>query len=94
MKEFVITICDGTSCINKGSKSLHDVIREELEKTGLTDNVRINISGCLGMCDKGPIMVVYPGYTIYGGLNEEDVREIINGIFYLTHNGCTWCALE
>lgn len=22
-----------------------------------------------------------------------DVREIINGIFYLTHNGCTWRAL-
>ncbi len=77
MKEFVITICDGTGCINKGSKSLQNVLKEQLEKAGLKDNVRINISGCLGMCDKGPIMVVYPGYTIYGGFNEEDVKEII-----------------
>ena len=78
MKEFVITICDGTGCINKGSKSLHDILKEQLAKAGLKDNVRINISGCLGMCDKGPIMVVYPGYTIYGGFNEEDVKEIVN----------------
>ncbi len=76
-REFIVTICDGTSCIRKNAKSLHNVLKEQLEKKGLTDSVKINLSGCLGMCDKGPIVVVNPGYTIYGNVKEEDISEII-----------------
>ena len=77
MKEFIITICNGTTCVNKGARRLQEVLEEKLEKAGLTEKVKINISGCLGMCDKGPMMIVYPGYTIYGGITEEDVSEIV-----------------
>jgi len=77
MKEFIITICNGTTCVNKGAHRLQEVLKEKLEKAGLTEKVKINISGCLGMCDKGPMMIVYPGYTIYGGITEEDVSEIV-----------------
>ncbi|MFA6635592.1 MAG: NADH-quinone oxidoreductase subunit NuoF [Candidatus Omnitrophota bacterium] len=76
-KEFqrkTITFCNGTSCMQKGSIDLKNLLRLELEKRGLTeDDVRINISGCLGMCDKGPLMIVNPGYTIYANLKEEDI---------------------
>lgn len=77
MKEHIITICNGTACINKDIRGLQDILEEQLEKFGLTEHVKINISGCLGMCDKGPIMIVYPGYTIYGNLSEEDIPEIL-----------------
>ena len=77
MKDHIITICNGTTCINKGVSNLLQILNEQLEKVGLTKEVKINISGCLGMCDQGPIMIVYPGYTIYGNLKQEDVAEII-----------------
>lgn len=76
-KEYAITICAGTSCIQKGMRSLHAVLQAKLSEKGLADRVRINISGCLGMCGKGPILVVNPGYTIYGGVQEADIDEII-----------------
>jgi len=79
-----IIICDGTSCINKGSRKLTAILREQLDKHGLADRTTIGLSGCLGMCDKGPIMVVNPGYTIYGRLTDADIPEIVEE--HLVHN--------
>ena len=39
--------------------------------------VRINKAGCLGRCDQGPVMVVYPNETWYNFVDNEDVEEII-----------------
>ncbi|MBN2589838.1 MAG: NADH-quinone oxidoreductase subunit NuoF [Sedimentisphaerales bacterium] len=77
MKEHVITICNGTACINKDVRGLQNILEEQLVKLDLQDKVKINVSGCLGMCDKGPVMIVYPGYTIYGGVTEKDITEIL-----------------
>ena len=72
-----IILCDGTACINSGARKLTALLREQLAGHGLSDRVTIGLSGCLGMCEKGPIMVVNPGYTIYGGLVESDIPEIV-----------------
>ena len=74
---FGIILCDGTACINCGSRKLAASLREQLDKHGLTDKVTIGLSGCLGMCDKGPILVVNPGYTLYGRVTENDIPEIV-----------------
>lgn len=39
--------------------------------------VRINKAGCLGRCDQGPVMVVYPEETWYNFVDNDDVEEII-----------------
>jgi (2Fe-2S) ferredoxin len=39
--------------------------------------VRINKAGCLGRCDDGPVMVIYPEETWYGFVDNEDVEEIV-----------------
>ena len=76
--EYVVTICKGTGCIQKGSTRLLNLLKEQLRNDPLEQKVRLALSGCLGMCDKGPIMVVNPGYTIYGGVTEEDIPEIMD----------------
>mgnify|MGYP000066459362 FL=1 len=47
-----------------------------LKKNG-AGAVRINKAGCLGRCDQGPVMVVYPNETWYNFVDNEDVEEII-----------------
>ncbi len=74
---YKIIVCDGTTCINSGARTLTLELRRQLEAHGLTDQVTISLSGCLGMCDKGPILVVNPGYTIYGNVTEADISEIV-----------------
>ena len=76
--DYAITVCEGTSCLRKKEAGrFHTLLLEQLREHGLQDRVKINISGCLGMCGKGPLMVVNPGYTIYGGLKDKDVSEIV-----------------
>jgi NADH:ubiquinone oxidoreductase subunit F (NADH-binding)/(2Fe-2S) ferredoxin len=65
--------------MHKKSKELQVAIERELEGHGISDKVSINLSGCLGMCTKGPVMIINPGYTIYGNLSVEDIPKIIDG---------------
>jgi len=78
-KKYVITLCDGPSCIHKDAREIKSAVEREIDKRGLAGRVRINISGCLGMCNKGPIMIVNPRYTIYGEVRVDDVPEIFDG---------------
>ncbi len=34
-------------------------------------------TGCFGICDKGPIVVIYPEGTWYGNVSEDDVEVIV-----------------
>ena len=40
--------------------------------------VRINIAGCLGRCELGPTVVVYPDGVWYTYVDKEDLDEIID----------------
>ena len=72
-----IILCKHPSCLSRGAASIKDEIFKELKKHNITEEVSICACGCLGMCDKGPLMIVNPGYTIYGCLKPEDIPEII-----------------
>ncbi|MBN1527072.1 MAG: NADH-quinone oxidoreductase subunit NuoF [Candidatus Omnitrophica bacterium] len=74
---YQITLCDGPTCMHKRSKEIDAALERELASRGLSGKVDISLSGCLGMCAKGPIMIVNPGYTIYGGVSENDIPEIV-----------------
>ena len=75
--KFKLTLCDGTACIQRHCKELHQRLEAELEKHGLKQAVSIHLSGCLGMCKKGPILIVNPGYIMYGRVQAEDIPEIV-----------------
>ena len=77
LPKYVITLCDGSACLQKKSKELEAAFEKEREKRGLTDRLSIRLSGCLGVCAQGPVVVVNPEYTIYGGVTTADVPEII-----------------
>ena len=77
LPQSVVTLCDGISCMHKGSRNIQKILIDELKKNNLQDKVAIKISGCLGICSKGPIMIVNPGYTIYGNLKDSDIKEIV-----------------
>ena len=69
-----IIVCNGPSCLK--SARLAELLSLELKKRGLED-VPISLSGCLGMCKQGPLLIINPGYFIYGNLSEKDLGPII-----------------
>ncbi|GAB6097457.1 (2Fe-2S) ferredoxin domain-containing protein [Desulfatiferula olefinivorans] len=62
-------------CHKKGSVGLLPYLEEEILDRGL--NVLVSTTGCLKQCEKGPVMVVYPQNTWYGGVDSESSVDAI-----------------
>jgi (2Fe-2S) ferredoxin len=69
-----------TCCNDHGSSRLLDYMKDRVKALGLAGpgQVRVNKAGCLGRCDNGPVMVVYPEETWYTFIDETDIDEIID----------------
>ncbi len=59
------------------SNDLVNYMWEKVMDKGL-EGVRVNPSMCIGVCDAGPAMVVYPEGAWYKFETQEDVDEIID----------------
>ena len=66
-----------TCCPASGSMSILGALHGELAKQRLSDDVQVTTCGCLGLCDDGPIMIVYPEGTWYRKLTPADVPEVV-----------------
>ena len=56
-------------------------LRRQIVAQGLANDVQITTCGSLGLCERGPNMVVYPEGVWYSGVRAEDVREIVDSHF-------------
>ncbi len=65
-------------CASAGSPSVLDALYGELGAAGLSDEVIVSTCGCLGLCDSGPVMMVYPEGTWYVKVTAADVKEIVS----------------
>jgi (2Fe-2S) ferredoxin len=51
---------------------------EGIEERGIGDEVFLSNTGCFGICEKGPVVVVYPDNVWYASVTPEDVTEILD----------------
>ena len=72
-----VLICGGTGCTSSGSKVLMSAFADEIEKQGLSEEIKIVQTGCFGLCALGPVVIVYPDGTFYSRVEEKDVAEIV-----------------
>ncbi len=68
-------------CSAAGSFRILDTLHRELGAQGLADDVQVSSCGCLGVCDSGPVMIVYPEGTWYAKLTPADVPEVVSSHF-------------
>ena len=66
-----------TCCPSSGSWQIIQILERELIAQGLDSEVQVTTCGCLGLCDDGPILIVYPEGTWYRKLTVADVSEIV-----------------
>ena len=72
-----VLVCTGTGCSSAGADGIISAFEEQLKKNGLDEEVRVVKTGCLGLCAKGPNVVVYPEGVYYNYVSAEDVPEIV-----------------
>ena len=71
-----ILLCAGTGCLSGGSNELRREFENVLEELGIKDEISIIQSGCFGLCEKGPVVIIYPDETFYAHVKVENVRRI------------------
>ncbi len=68
-------------CLAAGSFRVLDALHGALGAQGLANDVQVSSCGCLGVCDSGPVMIVYPEGIWYTKLTANDVPEIVSSHF-------------
>lgn len=66
------------SCAARGSAALIQAFSKEFSDRGLWGKYKFSTSSCLGACDHGPVVLVYPEGVMYGKVQAEDVNRIID----------------
>jgi len=72
-----VLVCGGTGCTSSGSSQLIERFEEQIAKHGLDKEVKVVRTGCFGLCEAGPVVIVYPEGTFYSRIKVEDVDTIV-----------------
>jgi NADP-reducing hydrogenase subunit HndC len=72
-----ILVCTGTGCAASNAGGLIEEFETQLAKNNLSEEIRVVKTGCLGLCAKGPNVVIYPEGTYYTHVSADDVKEIV-----------------
>ena len=73
-----VLVCGGTGCTSSGSPKLIAKLEEEFAAKGLTEKVQIVKTGCFGLCERGPILIVYPEGSFYSRVELDEVTRIVD----------------
>ena len=82
-----VFVCDqrkpeGVPCCGaRGAAKVIEALREEVAAQGLSHDVQITACGSIGLCERGPNMIVYPEGTWYSSVTPQDVAEIVRTHF-------------
>ncbi|MGB0030109.1 MAG: methyltransferase [Candidatus Sulfotelmatobacter sp.] len=66
------------SCPARGSVAVLGALDREIQERGLNHEVQLTTCGCMGLCDEGPVMVVYPAGVWYRRVQPSDISDIVS----------------
>jgi len=75
MIRYQVVVCEGNECVKSNSISIKEEFEKKINAYGI-NNISVFSNSCFGLCDKGPVVIIYPDCTMYASLKVEDVDEI------------------
>lgn len=76
--EHHILICGGTGCHSCKSEELADELSKILKEKNLDNKIKTVFTGCFGLCESGPNIVIYPEGAFYSHLEIKDMARIVD----------------
>ena len=77
MYEKHLMICGATGCLSSNSGKVKEALEAELARRGIKEKYRLVMAGCVGFCEVGPIIVIYPDEVFYCRLKPGDMAELV-----------------
>jgi NADH:ubiquinone oxidoreductase subunit F (NADH-binding)/(2Fe-2S) ferredoxin/NAD-dependent dihydropyrimidine dehydrogenase PreA subunit len=82
MERTHVLICAGTGCTSSRSLELVKRFEEDIKFKELEKEIKVIKTGCFGLCQKGPIVAIYPDKVFYSHVALSDVDEIVSEHLY------------
>jgi len=72
--KFKILVCAGGGCVSSDCRSVKEALIRALEECGVTGLTEVIETGCIGVCDYGPVMVILE--------KERGQKDLMDGVIY------------
>ncbi|MCG8366844.1 MAG: (2Fe-2S) ferredoxin domain-containing protein [Pseudanabaenales cyanobacterium] len=76
-----VLVCNKSSCMKRGGKAICKLLESELREQGLTDQISIQLTGCMGHCKVGPNLVFMPDKARYRRVSPKMIPDLISKHF-------------
>lgn len=79
-----VFICNNGKCAaTETAHSIYETLRDMIHECGMDEydaptRIKCLISGCLDVCENGPVMVVHPGAVYYQNVDREALQRIFD----------------
>ena len=75
-----IAVCDGPGCHAAGGREVGTALHEAIENGGLSHRVDLRLTGCLGLCECGPVVLIRPQGVFYQQVSPDDAEDILSSV--------------
>ncbi len=68
------------SCADGENAALRNFLKNKVKDRGWSGRVRVSGSGCLGLCAKGPNVILYPQKVLFSNVSADDAEDILEKV--------------
>lgn len=72
-----VMVCGGTGCTSSDSNAIVAALNQEITSQGIQDQVEVVRTGCFGLCELGPVVIVYPEGVFYSRVEVKDIPVLV-----------------
>ncbi|WP_197073046.1 NADH-quinone oxidoreductase subunit NuoF [Paenibacillus sp. FSL R5-0912] len=72
-----VMVCGGTGCTSSDSNQIIAKLNQEIAGHGIQRQVEVVRTGCFGLCELGPVVIVYPEGIFYSRVEVQDIPKLV-----------------
>jgi (2Fe-2S) ferredoxin len=74
------------SCADGDNVAVRQILKQEVTDRGWKGRVRVSQSGCLGLCEEGPNVLIYPQKIWFSTVGAKDVGQVLAAVEEILSN--------
>lgn len=75
-----LLFCTGNKCLGKGGEDMKIQAQNIVDKTPELSTVLVTKTGCLNMCENGPMVLLYPDGYWFSDMTDGRTKALLEGI--------------
>jgi (2Fe-2S) ferredoxin len=72
--------CTGNKCLGKGGEEMKILAQNIVDNSPELASLLVSKTGCLNMCESGPMVLLYPEGTWFSDMTEGRTRTLLDAI--------------